>query len=65
LAAKHPDIKQHIYHEGGEVRSFINIFLGEENIKSLRGLDTPLADGAVLMLVPAIAGGKAQRGGRS
>jgi adenylyltransferase/sulfurtransferase len=58
LAQSYPDIKQHLYQEGGtELRSFINVFAGDTNIKKLQGLDTPLESGAVLMLVPAIAGG--------
>ncbi|MDR3161655.1 MAG: MoaD/ThiS family protein, partial [Spirochaetaceae bacterium] len=59
LAEQYPDIKQHLYQEDGSLRSFINVFVGDTNIKKLRGLDTPLSDGAVLMLVPAIAGGTA------
>jgi len=57
LAAAHPDIKQHLY-QNGELRSFINIFVGEDNIKNLDGLDTKLAPGTEIMLVPAIAGGE-------
>jgi molybdopterin converting factor small subunit len=57
LAAAHPAIKPHLFQEDGGLRSFINVFVGEINIKKLQGLDTPLADGAVIMLVPAIAGG--------
>ena len=58
LALAYPDIKQHLYQEGGtELRSFINVFAGDTNIKKLNGLDTPLPDGGTLMLVPAIAGG--------
>ncbi|MDR3336574.1 MAG: MoaD/ThiS family protein [Treponema sp.] len=56
LAEKYPDIRQHLYKEG-ELRSFINIFVGETNIKNLQGLDTALSPGAEIMLVPAIAGG--------
>jgi adenylyltransferase/sulfurtransferase len=56
LAEKYPDIKQHLYKEG-ELRSFINIFIGETNIKNLQGLDTPVAPDAQIVLVPAIAGG--------
>lgn len=59
LTAKYPDIKRHIYEDGGELRSFINVYSGEDNIKALQGLDTPVGDGAELMLVPAIAGGRA------
>ncbi|MDR0556563.1 MAG: MoaD/ThiS family protein [Treponema sp.] len=58
LAQAHPDIKQHLYQEGGtELRSFINVFVGEINIKKLKGLDTPVPSGGTIMLVPAIAGG--------
>jgi adenylyltransferase/sulfurtransferase len=61
LTEKYPEIKTHLYQEENKLRSFINVFLGETNIKKLKGLDTPLADGDVLMLVPAIAGGSASR----
>jgi len=57
LINKYPDIKRHIYEDNGGLRSFINIYLGEDNVKTLQGLDTPVKDGAELMLVPAIAGG--------
>jgi adenylyltransferase/sulfurtransferase len=59
FASAYPDIKPHIYQDGkAELRSFINVFVGETNIKKLGGLDTPLSDGSVIMLVPAIAGGR-------
>jgi adenylyltransferase/sulfurtransferase len=66
LAETCPDIKRHLYQMGdagapgaysGELRSFINVFLGETNIKNMDGLDTKVADGDTIMLVPAIAGG--------
>ena len=57
FAERYPDIKRHLYDEHGALRSFINVYLGENNIKNLEGLDTPVKDGDVLMLVPAIAGG--------
>ncbi|MDR2397750.1 MAG: MoaD/ThiS family protein [Spirochaetaceae bacterium] len=58
LAQAYPDLKQHIYQEEGtELRSFINVFVGDSNIKKLKGLETPLAQGETVMLVPAIAGG--------
>jgi adenylyltransferase/sulfurtransferase len=57
LATKHPEIKEHLYDENGELRSFINVYVGDESIKRLQGLDTPVKDGETVMLVPAIAGG--------
>ncbi|MDR3322263.1 MAG: MoaD/ThiS family protein [Synergistaceae bacterium] len=57
FASAYPDIKPHLFEDGGELRSFINIYLGEKNIKSMDGLETPVSDGETIMLVPAIAGG--------
>lgn len=64
LAELYPDIRQHLYDEGGELRSYVNIYVGENNIKNTGGLDTPVTEGASVMLVPAIAGGEPERGCR-
>jgi adenylyltransferase/sulfurtransferase len=56
FAAAYPDIKQHLY-QRDELRSFINVFVEENNIKNLQGLDTKVAAGGTIMLAPAIAGG--------
>jgi molybdopterin converting factor small subunit len=63
LAAAYPEIKPHLFQDSGGLRSFINVFLGDINIKKLQGLATALPDGAVIMLVPAIAGGTSRRSG--
>jgi molybdopterin converting factor small subunit len=57
LAAQYPDIRKHLYDEAGELRSFVNVYVGETSIKGTGGLSTPVPDGGVVMLVPAIAGG--------
>jgi molybdopterin converting factor small subunit len=57
LTGLYPDIRQHLYEDSGELRSFINVFVGETNIKATGGLDTAIHDGDTVMLVPAIAGG--------
>ena len=64
LAAKYPDIRKHIYKDDENLRDFINVFIGDTNIKELNGLQTPVKDGDSVMLVPAIAGGKLPRGNR-
>jgi len=61
FAASYPDIAAHLYDEGGALRSFINVYLGDTNVKNLQGFDTPVKDGDTLMLVPAIAGGSARQ----
>jgi molybdopterin converting factor small subunit len=57
FSARYPDIHQHLYDESGALRSFVNVYVGDVSIKNTGGLDTPVADGGTVMLVPAIAGG--------
>ncbi|WP_461249102.1 ubiquitin-like small modifier protein 1, partial [Treponema sp. R6D11] len=57
LADAYPALKTHLFTEDGQLRDFINLFVGGANINSLQGLDTPIADNGELMIVPAIAGG--------
>ena len=57
LTARHPAIKPHILKEDGELRAFVNLFKGEENVNDLQGLQTPLAENDRLRIIPSIAGG--------
>ncbi len=57
LAAEYPALKYQIYEDGVKLRGFVNVFVEGTNIKKLNGLETQVADGATVMLVPAIAGG--------
>ena len=57
LTIQFPTIKPHLFNEGGELRPFVNLFLGENNIKDLQGVNTPITDGDKLVLIPSIAGG--------
>jgi len=63
LANAHPALKTHLFTEDGQLRDFINLFVGGANINSLQGLNTPIADNGELMIVPAIAGGCAVENG--
>lgn len=56
LESKYPGLKERIVDDKG-VRRFVNVYLGDEDIRFLDGLDTALEDGAELSIVPAIAGG--------
>ena len=58
LAAQYPDLKPQIYEDDAKLRGFVNVFVDGTNIKKLNGLDTPVAAGATVMIVPAIAGGR-------
>lgn len=57
LEAQHPGLRERLLDEKGQVRRFVNIFVGEEDIRFLKQLDTPLTEGAEVSIVPAIAGG--------
>jgi molybdopterin/thiamine biosynthesis adenylyltransferase/molybdopterin converting factor small subunit len=64
LASAHPDLRAQIFDESGSIRAFVNIFLGDDNVRTLSasGAVVPVKDGDVITLVPAIAGGAAGNG---
>ena len=57
LINQYPTLKPHLFNDGGDLRPFVNLFVGENNIKDLQGVDTPIKDGDRIMLIPSIAGG--------
>ncbi len=58
LNAKYPGFKERLFDTNEELRRFVNIFVNEEDIRFLNGLNTSLKDGDEVSIVPAIAGGK-------
>ena len=57
LVTRHPDLKPHLYGDEGRLRSFVNLYLGDEDVRYLDGEATPLPPGSELSIVPSIAGG--------
>ena len=57
LDGAHPGFGDRLFDEGGSLRRFVNVFLADEDVRFLEGLDTPVADGQTLSIVPAVAGG--------
>lgn len=55
--ALHPGIAGRILDDDGALRRFVNVFVADEDVRFLNGLDTELAAGSVVSLVPAVAGG--------
>lgn len=53
----YPELKKHLYNDDGQLRPFVNVFFGEENINQLEGLDTKLTENDTLLIIPSIAGG--------
>ena len=57
LTLNYPDLKKHLLDEQGNIRSFINLFVGDEDISNLQQDQTPIKEETVISIVPAIAGG--------
>ncbi len=57
LEKKYPGLKERICDENGKVRRFINFYVNEEDVRFLKGDDTPVKDGDEVSIIPAIAGG--------
>ncbi|MCA9597295.1 MAG: MoaD/ThiS family protein [Myxococcales bacterium] len=56
MEKKHPGMRERLLDDKG-VRRFVNIYVGDEDIRFLDGLDTKMEDGTEISIVPAIAGG--------
>jgi molybdopterin converting factor small subunit len=57
LLIQFPALRPHLTNTRGELRPFVNFFIGKNNIRELQGLETPLDDNDQLILIPSIAGG--------
>ena len=57
LERQHPGFRQRIYDESGEIRRFVNIYVAGEDIRFLKGVETPVKAGEEVSIVPAVAGG--------
>ena len=57
LEARHPGFGERLHDENGDLRRFVNVFVADEDIRFLQGLDTAVTDGQTVSIVPAVAGG--------
>src|ERR1700722_14324776 len=57
LTRNFPDLKKHLLDEGGNIRSYVNIFVGNDDIRNLQQGQTAVKEDTVISIVPAIAGG--------
>lgn len=57
LETAHPGFGERLFDESGALRRFVNVFVADEDIRFMDGVDTKVADGQVLSIVPAVAGG--------
>jgi adenylyltransferase/sulfurtransferase len=57
LTSQHPDLRKQLYNDEGKMRSFVNVYLNDEDIRYLNKDKTEVKDGDTLSIVPSIAGG--------
>src|SRR6202142_3023186 len=59
LTSEYADLRRHLYNDEGKLRSFVNVYVNDEDIRYLNKEATPLKDGDTVSIVPSIAGGSA------
>src|SRR6266404_9711162 len=57
LTTEYAALRKHLYNDQGNLRNFVNVYVGDEDIRHLDGESTPVPDGETVMIVPSIAGG--------
>jgi molybdopterin converting factor small subunit len=58
LDSQFPGLRERICDENGDIRRFVNIYVGDEDIRFLKGIDTPVGPGTQISIIPAVAGGR-------
>jgi sulfur-carrier protein len=59
LAEAHPGTHSQLFSDGGELNRYVNVYLNDEDVRVLDGLDTPVRDSDTVVILPAMAGGSA------
>lgn len=57
LEEAHPGFRARLFGDDGKLRRFVNVFVAEEDVRFLQGLDTAVTDGQTVSIIPAVAGG--------
>jgi molybdopterin synthase sulfur carrier subunit len=57
LDAAHPGFRDRLLDDDGALRRFVNVFVADDDVRYLQGLDTPVPDGETVAIIPAVAGG--------
>jgi MoaD family protein len=58
LTGQFGDLKKHLFSDDGRLRSFVNVYVNDEDIRYMQKDATPVKDGDVVSIVPSIAGGR-------
>jgi sulfur-carrier protein len=59
LASSHPATREQLFSADGNLNRYVNVYLNDEDVRVLHGLDTAVAEGDTLVILPAMAGGRA------
>ena len=57
LDAAHPGVAARVLDDEGKIRRFVNVYVGDEDVRFASGLETPTPDGVTVSIIPAVAGG--------
>ena len=57
LVSQYPALSAHLFTDEGQLRAFVNLFLNDEDVRYINGVETPLGEDDQLMIIPSIAGG--------
>ena len=57
LVVQHPDLRKHLFSDDGKLRSFVNVYLNDEDIRYLSKDATPVKEADIVSIVPSVAGG--------
>jgi molybdopterin synthase sulfur carrier subunit len=57
LAGEHPATESQLFSEEGDLNRYVNVYLNDEDVRVLDGLDTSVAEGDTIVILPAMAGG--------
>jgi sulfur-carrier protein len=57
LEAAHPGFNERLFDDAGSLRKFVNVFVADDDVRYLEGLDTKVPDGETVSIIPAVAGG--------
>ena len=58
VAESHPALREQLLSDGGELHRFINVYVNDEDVRYLEGLETKVSDGDIVAILPAVAGGR-------
>ena len=59
LSKEYPALAKHLFADTGNLRSFINVYVNDQDIRALKDTDTPVIESDTVSIIPAIAGGRA------